>query len=155
VFFLEGDTVRCTEAAQHEIKTPGVSQSLYQRPYRLPFAQKEEIDKQVKQLLQDEIIVPSDSPWNAPLLIVPKKEDTSGTKKYRIVVDFRKLNNLTVGGTFLMPDITSIMDQLGKAKYFTCLDMASGYHQISIHPRDKRKTAFSTDKGHYELSRMC
>lgn len=55
----------------------------------------------MKQLIQDEIIVPSDSPWNAPLLIVPKKVDATGTKKYRVVVDFRKLNNLTVGDIIL------------------------------------------------------
>lgn len=50
-----------------------------------------------------------------------------------------------------MPDITSILDQLGKAKYFTCLDLASG----PIHPRDREKIAFSTDKRHYEFNRMC
>lgn len=155
IFFLEGDKIRSTEAVMHEIKTPGVSQPIYQRPYRLPYAQKAEIDKQVDHLIQDGIISPSESPWNAPLLIVPKKVDSTGDKKYRVVVDFRKLNNLTVGDAFPMPDITSILDQLGKAKYFSCLDMASGYHQISIHPDDKEKTAFSTDKGHFEFNRMC
>jgi len=139
----------------HEIKTPGTSQPIYQRPYRLPYAQKAEIDKQVDQLIQDEIISPSESLWNAPLLIVPKKVDSTGNTKYRVVVDFRKLNNLTVGDAFPMPDITSILDQLGKAKYLSCLDMASGYHKISIHPNDKEKTAFSTDKGHFEFNRMC
>lgn len=155
IFLLEGDKIRCTEATTHEIKTPGVTQPIYQRPYRLPYAQKAEIEKQMEQLIEDKIISPSESPWNAPLLIVPKKEDSLGSKKYRVVVDFRKLNNLTVGDAFPMPDVTSILDQLGKAKYFTCLDMASGYHQIPIHPNDKEKTAFSTDKGHYEFNRMC
>lgn len=54
-----------------------------------------------------------------------------------------------------MPEISTILDQLGKAKYFSCLDMASGYHQISLKPEDKQKTAFSTDKGHFEFNRMC
>lgn len=155
IFFLEGDTINCTEAVQHEIKTPSGTQPIYQKPYRLPYAQKEEINEQIKQLEQNGIIVPSESPWNAPLLIVPKKADASGNKKYRVVVDFRKLNNITVGDAFPMPDITSILDQLGKAKYFSCLDLASGYHQIPIHPMDMEKTAFSTDKGHYEFNRMC
>lgn len=87
-----------------------------------------EINDQVKQLEEEGFIRQSDSPWKAPLLIVPKKVDASGTRKFRAVVDFRKLNNLTVGDAFPMPNITSILDQLGKAKYFTCLDMASGYH---------------------------
>jgi len=54
-----------------------------------------------------------------------------------------------------MPDKTSILDQLGKAKYFFCLGLTSGYHQIGIHPRDMEKTAFSTSERHYELKRMC
>jgi len=76
-------------------------------------------------------------------------------QQIQVVVDFRKLNNLTVGDAFPMPDINSILDQLGKAKYFTCLDMASGYYQILIRPEDREKTAFSTDQGHYEFNRMC
>jgi len=54
--------------------------------------------------------------------------DSSGIQKYRVVVDFRKLNDITVGDAFPTPDISMILNQLGKAKYFTCLDMASGYH---------------------------
>jgi len=106
-------------------------------------------------LEKDGIIGPSDSPWNAPLLVVPKKIDDSGGQKYRVVVDFRKLNNLTVGDAFPMPDVNTILDQLGNAKYFTCLDMASGYHQIPMRPEDRQKTGFSTEKGHFEFNRMC
>lgn len=108
IFFLEGDKIRSTEAVMHEIKTPGASQPIYQKSYRHLYDQKAEIDKQVDQLIQYEIIRTSESPWNAPLLIVPKKVDWTGKNKYRIVVDFRKLNNLTVGDAFPMPDITSI-----------------------------------------------
>lgn len=155
VFHLEGDRISCTNAVYHEIKTPGVTQPIHQKPYKLPYSQKEEISKQVEEMQRDGIIRPSDSPWNAPLLVVPKKEDASGTKKYRVVVDFRKLNNITVGDAFPMPNVTEILDQLGKAKYFTCLDMASGYHQIPLQAEDKQKTGFSTDQGHFEFERMC
>ncbi|KAF0747216.1 Retrovirus-related Pol polyprotein [Aphis craccivora] len=155
IFFLEGDTLSCTETIQHEIKMAGTNQPIFQRPYRLPYSQKKEIDKQIEQLEQDGIISPSDSPWNAPLLIVPKKTDASGIQKYRVVVDFRKLNEITVGDAFPMPDISTTLDQLGKARYFSCLDMASGYHQISLKPEEKHKTAFSTEKGHFEFNRMC
>ncbi|KAL4082949.1 hypothetical protein QTP88_029447 [Uroleucon formosanum] len=155
IFFLEGDTLSCTETIQHEIKTSGTSQPIFQRPYRLPYSQKKEIDKQIEQLEQDGIISPSDSPWNAPLLVVPKKTDASGIQKYRVVIDFRKLNEITVGDAFPMPDISTILDELGKAKYFSCLDMASGYHQIALKSEDKHKTAFSTEKGHFEFNRMC
>lgn len=155
IFYLDGDKISCTSVIKHEIKTPESAQTIFQRPYRLPYSQKMEIEKQVKQLEKDNIITPSDSPWNAPLLVIPKKADASGENKYRVVVDFRKLNNITIGDAFPMPDVTTILDQLGKAKYFTCLDLASGYHQVQIHPQDRQKTAFSTDSGHYEFQRMC
>ncbi|KMQ89017.1 enzymatic polyprotein endonuclease reverse [Lasius niger] len=108
-------------------------------------------------MLNDGIIRTSASQWNAPLLVVPKKissTDASGKPKLRVIVDFRQLNNLTIGDSFLLPNITDILDQLGNVKYFTTLDLASGYHQIPMAERDKNKTAFSTPYGHYELNRM-
>jgi len=84
------------------------------------------------------------SQWNAPLLVVPKKTDASGKQKLRIVLDFRKLNDFTIGDSFPSPNITDILDQLGNAKYFSTLDLASGYHQIPMHEKHKNKTAFST-----------
>ncbi|VVC39111.1 Aspartic peptidase domain,Zinc finger, CCHC-type [Cinara cedri] len=105
IFYLEGDQMTCTNAMQHEIKSPGVTQPIHQKPYRLPYAQKREIAKQVGEMQRDGIITSSDSPWNAPLLVVPKKSDVFGEKKYRVVMDFRKLNSITVGDAFPMPNI--------------------------------------------------
>jgi len=68
-------------------------------------------------------------------------------------VDFRKLNEKTVDAHPL-PHITEIMDQLGPSKYFTCLDMAMGYHQIELEPGEGPKTAFSTKQGHWEYLRL-
>lgn len=154
IFHLEGDIISCTDATEHEIKTPNASQPIHQRPYRLPYSQQAEINKQVEELLEAGVITTSDSPWNAPLLVVPKKMDNSGKQKYRVVVDYRRLNSITVGDAFPMPNIDEILDQLGRAKYFSCLDLASGYHQVPIHPKDQEKTAFSTNQGHFEFKRM-
>jgi len=85
---------------------------------------------------------------------VPKKADASGKPKLRVVIDFWKLNELTIGDSFPLPNITDILDQLGNAKYFTTLDLASGYHQIPMAERDRNKTAFSTPYGHYEFNRL-
>jgi hypothetical protein len=74
---------------------PGTT-PLHARPYRLS-DQKKEVDTQVSELLQDRIITESKSPWNSPLVIVPKKEDACGDKKWWLVVDFRKLNDKSVG----------------------------------------------------------
>ena len=141
-----------TPAVQHEINTRTDSAPVNIRPYRLPEKHKAEVNKQVNKMLEDGIIRPSASQWNAPILVVPKKSDASGKRKLRIVVDFRKLNDLTIGDSFPLPNITDILDQLGSAKYFTTLDLAPGYHQIPMAEKDKRKTAFSTPYGHYEYN---
>jgi len=111
----------------HEINTRADAAPVNVRPYRLPEKHKQEVNRQIKEMLQNKIIKTSVSQWNAPLLVVPKKADASGKPKLRVVVDFRKLNNITVGDSFPLPNITEILDQLGSAKYFTTLDLASGY----------------------------
>ena len=71
-----------------------------------------------------------------------------------MVLDFRALNNKTVSDAYTLPNITEIFDQVGGAKYYTVLDLASGFHQIKMDPQDAHKTAFSTPFGHYEFVRM-
>lgn len=154
VFHLEGDHLGYTNAASHRITTnPGIA-PINVRPYRLPEKHKQEINQQVNKMLEDGIVRQSNSQWDAPLLVVPKKADASGKTKMRVVVDFRKVNDATVGDSFPLPNITEILDQLGKAKYFSTLDLASGFHQIPMEEGDKCKTAFSTPHGHYEYNRM-
>ena len=80
----------------------------------------------MKQLVEYGIITRSDSPWNSPLLIVPKKAGPDGRPKLRMVVDFRKVNEKAIGDAHPLPDVTEILDQLGQSKYFTCLDMVMG-----------------------------
>jgi len=85
------------------------------------------------------------------VFLVLKKADAKEIPKLRIVINFRKLNNLTID-TFPLPNISDILD-LGKTKYFTTLDLASNYHQIPLAESDKNKTAFSISYGHYLGSR--
>lgn len=84
----------------------------------------------------------------------PKKVDKSGKKKWRIVIDYRALNDITVSDKFPIPNIENILEKLGRAQYFTTLDLAKGFHQILIKEEDRAKTAFSTPLGHYEFVRM-
>jgi hypothetical protein len=86
----------------------------------------------MKQLLEDRIITQSESPWNSPLLIVTRRAGPDGKPKLRMVVDFRKLNEKTVGDAHPLPDITEILEQIGQSKYFTSLYMAMCYHQIEL-----------------------
>lgn len=150
MFFLPGDYLTHSDSITHSIdvdKQPPINV----RPYRLPQIHKEEI---IQNMVESNIIRPSKSPWNSPLLIVPKKSDKDGNKKWRVVVDFRRLNNVTIGDAFPLPNITDIFDQLGKSKYFTTLDLASGFHQIPMDPRDSAKTAFSSNFQHFEFNCM-
>ncbi|KAL4127018.1 hypothetical protein QTP88_011216 [Uroleucon formosanum] len=156
IFHLEGDKLPCTHTTsiEHEIKTPEGEPPIYQRQYRLPHRQRDEITRQIKQMKSDGIIEPSNSPWNSPILLVPKKMDVSGKPKFRLVVDFRKLNNITVGDKMPLPQIQDVLDRLGRSKYFSVLGLAQGFHQISLDKESRVKTAFSSDIGHWQYTKL-
>jgi hypothetical protein len=86
VFYLPGDQLSSTNAVKHTIcLVPGTS-AINTRPYRLLEAQKEEVDRQVTRLLKEGVIEESDSPWNSPILVVPKKEGVKGDKQWQLVI---------------------------------------------------------------------
>ena len=127
---------------------------VHQRVYPYPAAYTEEVNKQIKKLLEDGIIRPSRSAWTAPVWVVPKKTDASGEKKFRMVIDYRKINEKTTSDRYPMPEISYVIDQLKGQKYFSTLDLASGFHQIKMKDDDIQKTAFSINNGKYEFTRM-
>ncbi|XP_055375394.1 uncharacterized protein LOC129608095 [Condylostylus longicornis] len=136
-----------------EIKTT-TDDPIYTKSYPYPANMRKEVEEQIKKLLEDGIIRPSKSPYNSPIWVVAKKPDSSGVKKYRMVIDFKRLNAVTVPDTYPIPDITSTLASLGQAKFFTTLDLTSGFHQIMMHKKDIPKTAFSTMNGKYEFLRL-
>lgn len=153
VFHNPDNKLSCTTNVECDIRTED-DIPIYQKSYPYPVAYKEEVNAQIKKLLQDGVIRPSRSPWNSPVWIVPKKMDASGKNKFRLVIDYRKLNQKTISDKYPMPEISNILDQLGGNQYFTTLDLASGFHQIKMNPRDVEKTAFSVNQGKYEFVRM-
>lgn len=153
IFYCDQIPLTFTNQVKHHIRTKN-EDPIYIKPYRqAPFLQNE-IGRQVEQLLKDNIIQESHSPWSAPVHLVPKKMDASGEVKYRMVVDYRRLNDITVDDKYPLPNITDLFDKLGKCSYFSTLDLASGYHQIEVEKKDRQKTAFSTQNGHFEFLRM-
>lgn len=152
IFFLKGDKLKCTYAVEHEIPLTN-NRPIYVKQYRLPQAQKEIMNEKITEMLDSEIIRPSHSPYNFPTILVAKKSE-NGEKKWRMVVDYRKLNEISIPDSFPLPNIIDILDQLGGAVYFSTLDLASGYHQLLVKEEDRCKTAFSTSSGHYEYIRL-
>ena len=146
IFLLPGNSLSCSNAVQHHIPTEN-DIPVNAKQYRHPLVHKEFIAKDIQKKLDDGIIEPSNSPSNSPIWIVPKRPDSQGKPRWRMVVDFRDRNQRTVGDTYPLPNITDILDQLGGAMYFSVFDLASGFHQIKMAPEDQWKTAFSTPNG--------
>jgi hypothetical protein len=134
-----------THAIELLADTPPVNK----HQYRLTWSEKEELNKQVKELLTQGFIRESSSPFNAPILFVKKKDGT-----LRMCMDYRSLNNFTVKNRFPLPLIDDILDSIGSAKVFSKLDLMSGYFQIRMNESDITKTAFSTPYNHYEWTVM-
>lgn len=153
IFYTEGDTLTFTNHTKHSIPTTS-DIPINTKTYRFPHIHQQEVKSQVDKMLQQNIIRPSTSPWSSPIWVVPKKLDASGQQKWRVVIDYRKLNEITIGDSYPLPNITDILDKLGHSVYFTTLDLASGFHQIELDPKDVPKTAFNTPYGHYEFLRM-
>ncbi|GJW67682.1 putative reverse transcriptase domain-containing protein, partial [Tanacetum coccineum] len=118
-------------------------------PYRLAPSEMQELSGQLQELQDRAFIRPSHSPWGAPVLFV-KKEDGS----FRMRIDYRELNKLTVKNRYPFPRIDDLFDQLRGSRYFSKIDLRSGYHQLRVHEDDIPKTAFRTRYGHFKFTVM-
>ena len=147
VLFEEPTCLPPLRSHNHQIiLTPGAA-PVNSRPYRHTALQKNIIEKQVKELLHHGFIRPSSSPFSSPVVLVKKKDGT-----WRMCVDYRRLNKLTVKDKYPIPLIEELLEELHGASVFSKIDLRAGYHQIRMKPEDIPKTAFKTHDGHYEFA---
>ncbi|GJT66274.1 putative reverse transcriptase domain-containing protein [Tanacetum coccineum] len=118
-------------------------------PYRLAPSEMQELSNQLQELEDQGFIRPSTSPWGAPVLFVKKKDGS-----FRMCIDYRELNKLTVKNRYPLPRIDDLFDQLQGSSIYSKIDLRSGYHQLRVRDEDIPKTAFRTRYGHYEFQVM-
>lgn len=152
IFHLEGESLSTNNFYRQHLNVNDTN-PVYIKNYRLPQTQHEEIDEQVDNLIYTNIIEPSVSPYNSPLLVVPKK-GSNDKKKWRLVVDYRQLNKKLVNDKFPLTRLEDVLDRIGRSKYFSTLDMTSSFHQIPLNKESRPLTAFSTNKGHFQFKRL-
>lgn len=133
-------------AVDHKIELESGAAPAFRGVIRLSTFELDELKKQLQDLTDHGFIQPSKSPWGAPVLFVKKKDGT-----FRLCIDYRALNKLTIKNKYPLPSIDDLFDRLHGAKLFTKIDLRSGYNQVRIADADVEKTAFRTRYGHYEF----
>ncbi|GFV85105.1 retrovirus-related Pol polyprotein from transposon 297 [Trichonephila clavipes] len=133
---------------KHRIFT-GDHAPINQRAYRVSPTERRIIHEEVQKMLDEGIVQPSESPWSSPVVLVRKKDGS-----WRFCVDYRKLKSVTKKDVYPMPRIDDTLDCLKGAKFFSSMDLRSGYWQIEIDEADREKAAFITPEGLYEFKVM-
>ncbi len=145
---LPGEPLGTTNLTEHTIKLKAGTSPSFIPVYRLLHSQ-DLIDKQIREMKEQGIIIDSRSPWNSPLFLVPKKDGT-----FRPVIAFRRVNDVTVGEQFPLPVLSDLMNLGEGNKSSSSLDLLSGYWQVPMDPESRKITAFSNPSGHFEWLRM-
>lgn len=138
----------CTSLVELVLKTD--SAPIKQRYYPLSPALQKEVNTELEQMLKDDIIEPSNSPWSSPIVMIKKK-----TGCWRFCVDYRALNKVTIADSYPLPYVSSILDKLRDARYLSTLDIKSAYWQIPIAEESRPLTAFTVpSRGLFQFKRM-
>ena len=145
VFALDQSELGTTDVVTHTVNT-GDHPPIRQHPRRTPFALRSQVTEMVKEMLDQQVIQPSSSPWASPIVLVEKKDGS-----FRFCIDYRRLNSITKMDMFPLPRIDDTLDLLAKSKFFTTLDPRSGYWQVQMEKDSREKTAFVTHSGLYEF----
>ena len=145
IFMTPDGKLGRTGLVKHQIDTEG-ARPIKQPTRRLPIRQKHIVEEEIKKMLDNDVIQPSQSPWASPVVLVTKKDGS-----IRFCVDYRRLNQVTRKDAYPLPNINDCIDTLSGSKWFSTLDLASGYWQVLMDEESKPLTAFTTHKGLYEF----
>ncbi|GES91988.1 retroviral-like aspartic protease 1 [Rhizophagus clarus] len=148
LFARSMEELQQTHLGEHVIITENVH-PIKKNAYRAAPKENEFIEKEINEMLKQDLIRPSSSPWSFPVVIVKKKNG-----QLRFCVNYKPLNDVTKKDNYPLPRIDEILDSLNGAQWFTTLDLASGYWQIKVKAEDQEKTAFITKFGTYEFKVM-
>ena len=121
-------------------------------PYKIPLQKREAAENIIQDLLKAGVVRHSNSPYNAPCLLIRRPNSNNNSNKYRFVTDFRQLNKITRPLGAPLESIDEILASLGQARFISTLDIKSAYHTIPIRESDRYKTAFSALHYHLEYN---
>lgn len=141
--------IGCCRDVEMSIKTNPMIPPISQKSFRINPVLSAEMRQAVEDLVEKGLVRKSMSPWASPSFFVEKKDGSR-----RLVIDYRRLNEATIGDEYRPPRIDDIVHRMRGAKFFSSLDLVSGFYQIPIREEDMCKTAFCTPFGLYEFSRM-
>ena len=147
-FSRSKDDLTVTDADQHDM-TMISNERVKLGPHRLPLAKRQALKCELERLLNIGIIEPSKSSWASPVVLVTKKDGS-----LRLCVDYSRVNDLTLKDSYPLPRIEDSIDALRGSKWFSTLDLASGYWQVPMNPKDIDKTAFTTPFGLFQFKVM-
>ena len=145
---LFNDIPMQTNMLCHDVDV-GDSSAVKQHPYRLNPEKQKYLQDEVKYLLDNDFIEPSNSDWSSPCILVPKPDGS-----YRMCTDYRKLNSVTKTDTFPIPRIDDCIDRVGNSRYVSKFDLLKGFWQVPLTERAKKVSAFVTPQGLYQYKVM-
>nr|GFC30680.1 putative reverse transcriptase domain-containing protein [Tanacetum cinerariifolium]GFC33463.1 putative reverse transcriptase domain-containing protein [Tanacetum cinerariifolium] len=143
---IHGDGLPPIRPVEFQIDLVPGAAPVARAPYRLAPSEMKELAEQLKELSDKGFIRPSSSPWGALVLFIKKKDGS-----FRMCIDYRELNKLTVKNRYPLPRIDDLFDQLQGSSVYSKIDLRSGYHQLRVREEDIPKIAFRTRYGHYEF----
>jgi hypothetical protein len=148
VFATDNDELGQTPSAIYDINTGNAPPQAQQR-YKTPYYLRSEMERILKNNVKSGLMKPTSSPWAAPVLLVKKANGS-----WRLVCDYRKLNQVTVSDSYPLPEITDLVNQLSESRVFSVSDLFTGFHQIPCTDSAKEKLAITTEFGQYTWNRM-